>query len=245
MPWSPETPNLSDMPMIGDWVIDMVLLTSQATNNAKKHFLGYMFNGRTFTTSIPKKELHLNSKKKPTKIPSKNLYEGKEYTLGSSKLHNVGPGFFESRKKNLKLTYVAERGGSLHPINVQSELEKIANFALLDTRMAVARLELMQSPAAEGAIWDLKSSDFERIQENGHVGSGFIPDMILENLLGNKARAKRTLAIQVRIFGPKLGVLKGMLFRKQGISKIQWPESMQKVGPSKVNGMVHGKQGQN
>jgi len=48
--------------------------------------------------------------------------------------------------------------------------------------------------------------------------------------------AERTIAIQVRIFIPGMGIFKGMLMRKRSISDsdapIQLPPSMRKVGPS-------------
>ena len=43
------------------------------------------------------------------------------------------------------------------------------------------------------------------------------------------------LALQVRIIGPRVGVGKGVLVRKPGISKIQLPPSMVKVAPSTDN----------
>ena len=43
------------------------------------------------------------------------------------------------------------------------------------------------------------------------------------------------VAIQVRVFGPSVGVGKGMLMRKPGLGdRIQLTPSMLKVGPSKV-----------
>ena len=41
--------------------------------------------------------------------------------------------------------------------------------------------------------------------------------------------------IQVRVVSPALGVFKGVLSKKQGISKIQLTPSMRKVGPSPSN----------
>lgn len=40
--------------------------------------------------------------------------------------------------------------------------------------------------------------------------------------------------MQVRLIGPKLGLAKGMLLKKQGISRIQIPESMLKAPPSQI-----------
>ena len=41
------------------------------------------------------------------------------------------------------------------------------------------------------------------------------------------------VAVQIRAFGPRIGIVKGMLVRKPGISTIQLPPSMVKVGPSR------------
>ena len=47
--------------------------------------------------------------------------------------------------------------------------------------------------------------------------------------------ALNALATQVRVIGPRIGVAKGNLMRKPGITKIQLTRSMIKVGPSNSN----------
>lgn len=81
----------------------------------------------------------------------------------------------------------------------------------------------------------LDASQFEKIEERGNVGCGYIPDAHMDSILGCTAKSKRVIAIQVRIFSSKLGIFKGMLFRRPLITKIQLPPSMQKVGPSTVS----------
>ena len=243
----PHTPALSNVPAIGNWRISNVFLTPKMEDNAKKNILSSIFDTRVFTTTIKKKDLHLNSKMEPF-IPDKNFETHRiKYTLASSKLRYTGSGIFFHRQQELELTYIAQSGNSLETIDVRAELEKIADFASLDTRKAVARLEHLQSPSAKDALlWDdLRANQFEKIEEKGHAGCGFIPEAILENLLGNKALAKSTVALQVRIVGPKLGLLKGMLCRKRGISRIQLPDSMRKVGPSKSKEIMHEKKDSN
>lgn len=85
----------------------------------------------------------------------------------------------------------------------------------------------------------LNKNQIEVIEENGHMGCGFIPKSLLVEILGKtddgKKRAaavgaSRVFAIQVRIFGPScLGIAKGMLVMKDGIDKVQIPGSMIKV----------------
>ena len=46
----------------------------------------------------------------------------------------------------------------------------------------------------------------------------------------------KLVAVQVRVFGPRIGVAKGVLMRKPGITKIELPPSMRKLNPSLVAG---------
>jgi hypothetical protein len=58
-------------------------------------------------------------------------------------------------------------------------------------------------------------------------GCGFFPDGYFDEIGGFDS-------LQVRILGPKLGLAKGMLLKKQGISRIQLPKSMIKAPPSRT-----------
>ena len=75
-------------------------------------------------------------------------------------------------------------------------------------------------------------SNLEEIPEQFNSRSRFIPKVIITRLLVSHVRGKRTLAIQVRLLAPKLGIFKGILVDKHGISKIQLPLSVMKVRPS-------------
>ena len=74
----------------------------------------------------------------------------------------------------------------------------------------------------------MNSEDFEEINENAHVGCGFIPKWKLKEIFGSSP----VTAVQVRIFAPKLEIFKGMLIEKNGIDKIQLSTSMRKVQKS-------------
>ena len=74
----------------------------------------------------------------------------------------------------------------------------------------------------------MNSEDFEEINENPHVGCGFIPKWKLKELFGSSP----VTAVQVRIFAPKLEIFKGMLMKKNGIDKIQLSTSTRKVQKS-------------
>ena len=69
-------------------------------------------------------------------------------------------------------------------------------------------------------------------------GCGYYPEGFFDEWedRARSARAKNALkscdAIQVRIVGPQLGLAKGMLLKKRGISHIQLPKSMMKAPPS-------------
>jgi hypothetical protein len=84
---------------------------------------------------------------------------------------------------------------------------------------------------------EIPSDNFDVIDDNGHLGCGFIHPAYLVQLLGSSQPAQRVFAIQVRIIGPSsVGVAKGMLFVKEDIEeyKIQVPASMVKVNRSKT-----------
>lgn len=95
----------------------------------------------------------------------------------------------------------------------------------------------MTSPTPSGHpnyVRRINSSYIKTIEENGNEGCGFAPPNYIEDLLGvNTVEAKRADAIQVRIFGPKIGVAKGLLMKKVSAEKIELPKSMMKVSPSK------------
>ena len=76
----------------------------------------------------------------------------------------------------------------------------------------------------------VEASYFATIEENGNEGCGYAPSNYIEDLLGNTTEAKRADSIQVRIFGPKIGLAKGMLVKKASATKIE--RSMVKVPPS-------------
>ena len=82
-------------------------------------------------------------------------------------------------------------------------------------------------------IHRVEASFFATIEENGNEGCGYAPSNYIEDLLGNTTEAKRADSIQVRIFGPKIGLAKGMLVKKASATKIELPRSMVKVPPSK------------
>ena len=130
--------------------------------------------------------------------------------------------------------------------SVASALSSIGDFESLTyehgPQKTVSRLKLLVSPTChppgngKGFCFHKISQDnFEVIDDNGHLGCGFIHPEYLFELLGKSAAASRVFAIQVRIFGPAtVGIAKGMLFVKKDIgkSKIQIPTSMVKVDKS-------------
>lgn len=167
--------------------------------------------------------------------------DGRTYQLLSIKLHKHAKAVSSASKLTtveMDLVYVMTSGPE--SIDVQLELDKFANFGQLAVEKAVARLELLQSTARASTrqgpshliFDDLTASDFELIDEDGHEGCGFIPREYIERFLGSHAVGKRTMALQVRMVAPRIGIAKGMLVEKTGITKIQLPQSMLKVGPS-------------
>ena len=158
---------------------------------------------------------------------------------------NAQASSFAKKCLKVELMYCQTAGPGLEEIDMGRALENIANFRSLHPRKAVARLELFQSPVLrrknldsivpERGIFSLPSTSFYITSDNGNDGCGFIEEHMLESLLGNNKYARTTVAIQVRIFSPRLGIFKGMLMRKRGISGIELQPSMLKVGPSLKN----------
>ena len=74
----------------------------------------------------------------------------------------------------------------------------------------------------------VKHTSIEMINENGNEGCGFYP----RNFFRGTGPRRNYDCIQIRLIGPRIGLAKGMLLAKDGITKIQLPPSMVKVGPS-------------
>ena len=124
----------------------------------------------------------------------------------------------EDKKQVNYKNFKRQRLKSFHlPIptdQVQIILADFANFSSLTPVKIVSRLELFASPATcdekkEPYIFQLKDSSFEDIPELHHDGCGFIRETMLENLLGHSTLANETIAVQIRLFAPRLGIFKG------------------------------------
>jgi RNA dependent RNA polymerase len=147
-------------------------------------------------------------------------------------------------RTDVKAIYVLTKGPGVEPLDLETELSKIAAFYALTPTKAASRLELFCSSARKSTrqgqdflmFDDLTSSDFELISEVANEGCGFCPPHFIQRWLGNHAVGKRTFALQVRVFGSKIGIGKGVLMVKPGIERIQLPPSMVKVGPSHLDG---------
>jgi len=155
---------------------------------------------------------------------------GQTYCLVAQKIHEPASRAKMQTKKSLASLYYLAKSGRR---SLQSELEKIADFASLPPHKIVSRLELFLSPTKQ--VWHLEESDFEMIEEHNNEGCGFISPKLFDELFGMSRPSKRKDSFQVRIFGPCVGIAKGMLIKKIGITKIQLPPSMIKVPPSKVS----------
>jgi RNA dependent RNA polymerase len=157
---------------------------------------------------------------------------------------SVGGGNASVCRTDVKAIYVLTKGPGVEPLELETELSKLAAFYALSPTKAASRLELFVSSARKSTrqgqdflmFDDLTSGDFEMIPEVANEGCGFCPAHYIQRWLGNHAVGKRTFALQVRVFAPRIGVGKGVLMVKPGIDKIQLPPSMMKVGPSHLDG---------
>ena len=154
-----------------------------------------------------------------TKLPEKFIYPLRDcqtYVLAAVKLHD--------KAKSLTCAYLCASSNE----QVASRLLSIGAFNKLIARKTAARLELLLSTSAQADhIHLLNPSNFTFISEQGNVGCGFIPRSMIDLLLGR--HAPKVCALQVRILIPSMGIFKGMLMEKPGISQIELPPSMKKV----------------
>ncbi|KAL9188528.1 hypothetical protein ACHAXT_006906 [Thalassiosira profunda] len=174
-------------------------------------------------------------------VPPTFEERGGTYELLLTSVEKAGSQQFPSNE--LHATYVLTSGGGLPPIDLRDTLEEVAGFGALPPEKTPARLELLGSKVRKSTLttrgkdgylaFELSApDDFELIDDSAHEGCGFVPKSFVHKFLGDHAVGKRTFAIQVRVYSPRLGVFKGMLLEKRGITKIQLPTSMMKVGPS-------------
>jgi TusA-related sulfurtransferase len=224
------------MSFFGPAVVELQCHTKKSQPG--RSFADEMF-GRRIQIGQPKSK---SSKKAP---PSKILDRGVNYELFAFKRNEDSKQYRGHSYKGCILSYyyIGVSGHGYEPINLQKNLEGIADFASLeDPRKTQARLELFHSNSiANSKPCRLSVDNIELIGENVSEvngepmgdGCGFIGSNILERLLG-ASDAARCLGIQVRLFGPQIGIFKGMLCKKADIDCIQLPPSMRKVPPSKV-----------
>ena len=84
--------------------------------------------------------------------------------------------------------------------------------------LPIRHLEIRES---FGRVWiSISLRPPEHAHWTKHEQPTVLSDGMLRELFGNKPTIKRITSIQVRIYGPRLGVVKGMLRRKPGIQRI-------------------------
>ncbi|KAL7545469.1 hypothetical protein ACHAWF_008824 [Thalassiosira exigua] len=148
--------------------------------------------------------------------------------------------------KYYKAYYLAVSGNDLKKMNRRLALQSIGDFESVTydkgAHKTTSRLKLLVSPSCRPpgdkgifCMYRLPQEKFELIEDDQHLGCGFISKDFLVELLGKSVPAQRAFAIQVRIIGPsEIGIAKGVLFLKKGIDRIQIPSSMVKVEKSKI-----------
>jgi len=215
------------------------LFTEESPKLEESSFLSHMVGRRTVLVQTPINKVEANPVDRVTIDSSGNKFE-----LVSRKVVTSDRGGLYLKAKDVQYMYMQTEGTGLTTVSPAEHLSQIADFSSLTTRKVVARLELFQSPAykckssGDHLLRMLDQSCFGDIEEEGHVGCGFICEDLLVDILGNNAVAKRAICIQVRGFVPMKGVYKGMLLKKRMKHgpKILLPESMKKIPASKAEG---------
>ncbi len=179
-------------------------------------------------TCLPPLEIPLTEQ-----LPSKRCgASGKEYELYYFRIgEDMSGSLLFKKKKNVTAYYVSSEF-------LQEHEELLADFGVLPAHKVLARRALLFSPAMkienEYAITRVHATDVTMVDDLGTAGCGFISEQYLEDLLGNKIKAKTALGVQVRIFVPTMGIFKGVLMRKRNMQKsIELNDSLLKVGPSR------------
>ena len=218
---------------IGDLRITKVRLSSQEVQ--PNTFLCYLLGNRMKIIDVPLNKFE----QKPYEVKfdqNGNVYELISVKVQSDNEINAG---FHSQAKCARLVYAQISGSGMESVDVQDWLSRLADFQSLTPRKLVARLELLQSPlykfpSGEFAMFPISKTEFKDIEEEGHVGCGFICNEMLEELMRSRDAARKIICLQVRIYIPTMGIYKGMLMRKKIDSgpRILMPSSMKKVEAS-------------
>jgi hypothetical protein len=197
------------------------------------HFLRWRWGDRIHTRE------ETLSKIGPDGLPRLLDEGGFKYSLMALKTIEKKGKFKMQKMFFAKAFYFTTSGPGLEKLDIYNELNRIAYWDGLSPRLIVARLELLVSPSChlsngQPCQFLRPNLEFEIIPDNHNMGCGFIPERLLETWMGNGEEAKATLAVQVRIVAPTLGIFKGVLMRKRNITKVQLPRSMLKVEASKL-----------
>jgi len=175
-----------------------------------------------FNARFPSRVCSVESSLKDSPPEKKLILDGMKYTLASAKLVKDNQGWSKfAKEKKIELIYIQASG-------LQKHLEQICSFSVMRPEKVVARLAQLQSESKQ--VLYIDPSKIEFIKEEGHEGCGFYPEGFFDDAGGRKNYD----AMQVRIIGPQVGLAKGMLLKKRGITCIQLPSSMMKAPPSKT-----------
>uniref|UniRef100_A0A7S3PZY2 RNA-dependent RNA polymerase n=1 Tax=Chaetoceros debilis TaxID=122233 RepID=A0A7S3PZY2_9STRA len=222
-------------------------ITLSSIASKPENFLEWIFRDELYTVDKNFTTAEQNERL-PSKFSDPFCEAGVNWHVVAAKQEEVSNGKFG---KSFKITFYCVRTrGSLDDVN--KKLLKYGDFASLTERKAMSRMELLLSPANKelctaandkySYVRKLPASDFELVEERGHVGCGFICEDYLRDLLKGPIKKKITTSIQIRAFIPSIGISKGMLMKLRskkllkGRAKIQLPVSMLKVKASRTEG---------
>jgi len=205
--------------MVNNAIVEAIHLSMNPLKQV--NFLSIILKDRILTLKI--KQRDYKEKSREESLQPNFKFDNKWYTLVCAKTKSEKGGM-KWASETLTLTYVAERGRGISTVNLKEILQSWGDFEGLETNKATARMNLFQSTLR----WNKTLSsahDFEIIEEECNVGCGFIPEQFIDKWFPRQPK----VALQVRVFCPRLGIFKGVLMRKPGINCIQLPYSMKKV----------------
>ena len=134
----------------------------------------HMYPQPSFSTLLFKAlNVKVKANDKRVTVPTTFKLDGKTYELLSYKVNQRKNFRYVREPAVIVYKYILTKENGKQIINLQQELEKLCSFGSLSRQKVIARLSHLQSEIK--FMIDVKCTDVEIIDENGHEGCGFVP----------------------------------------------------------------------